>query len=152
MACRGDNVGSCGNEELSSSSYGASGGGFALTRMQTESSLGSDPLGECRADAFWEEILLPSPCSGVLFNLRASICGLHGWGPRCDEFHLLVGDPHIEGLRFPLPLPRGRNPPPPPPPPPPLSLSSPVPTIDLTPPRSCSCEHCPSSAGYERAE
>ena len=51
----------------------------------------------------------------------------------CDELHLLAGVHISEGLRFPL-------------------LSSPVPKIYPTLPRSCSREHCLSSAGYERAK
>ena len=50
MACRENNVESCGDEESSSSSYGEVWGG-SLSRM--ESSLGSDPLGSLgQMDAF----------------------------------------------------------------------------------------------------
>ena len=50
-----------------------------------------------------EEILLHSQCMGVLFNLRVLVCGLHGWGPKCDELHLLVEDPHQCGVEVPPP-------------------------------------------------
>ena len=83
-------------------------------------------------DAFWKS-LFSSLCSDVLFNLGPLVYGLHGCRPRCDELHLLAGVHISEGLRFPLP-------------------SSPVPKFYSTPPRSCSREHCLSSAGYERAK
>ena len=75
MAGRGDNVGSYVDEESSSSSSRASGevlshadANGAITWIRSVGEFG----------CLLEEIILPSPCPSVLFNLGALVCGLQG--------------------------------------------------------------------------
>ena len=58
MAYRGDNVGSCGDEESSSSSSGSF--GDVLSRTDANGVLTwLRPIGESRADAFWKRFSFP---------------------------------------------------------------------------------------------
>ena len=59
----------------------------------TESSIGLDSLGSLRRmpygrDSPFLRMSVPHFCPW------ASVCGLHGQGPRCDELYLLARDPH----------------------------------------------------------
>ena len=75
MAGRGDNVGSYVDEESSSSSSRAS--GEVLSHVDANGAITwITSVGEF--GCLLEEIILPSPCQGALFNLGASICGLQG--------------------------------------------------------------------------
>ena len=64
-------------------------GKFSLMQILTESSPSLDQLG-CLGR-------MPSKRdfpSLLRFECPFPYLGLHGWGPRCDELHLLVVDPH----------------------------------------------------------
>ena len=132
MAYRGDNVGSCGDKESSSSSFRE----FEEVLSHTEANrviTWLKPVRESQADALWKRFSFPP-------HVRVSISTLGPHfvdctdGDRGTMNSIYWLEIHIsEGLRFPL-------------------SSSLVPTLHPTPPRSCSCEHCPSYVRNELAK
>ena len=82
-----------------------------------------------------EEILFPTLALGILFFLRALVCGLHGCLSRVNELHLLVEDPYQRGIEIPS-----------------HSPGSPVPTLNPNSPHLCLCEHYLCSLGCECIE